>query len=105
MEEGLSSTIAAGGSDTFTVRIDTAKTGVKAGTISFTTNDPDEGAFNFNLTGNVTAPAAILASFDVGALESQFVFEQANQSLLSYPESNEQTHVYALGQLHQFDML
>lgn len=53
--EGLSATIAASSSDTFTVEMATAVVGVKSGDISFTTNDSDEGTFNFAITGEVTA--------------------------------------------------
>ncbi len=52
----LASTIAPGASDTFTVLLDTSKVGSFAGVLSFTTNDPDEKAFNFNLSAEVTAP-------------------------------------------------
>ena len=49
--EGLSASIAPGGSDTFQVRLDASKAGAKAGQITFTTNDPDESAFNFAISG------------------------------------------------------
>ena len=51
--EGLSSSIAPGGSDTFTVQLDTASLGTKSGEISFATNDSDENPFNFQVTGTV----------------------------------------------------
>jgi serralysin len=54
--EGLSASIAAGQSDTFTVRLDTATAGTKQGQISFTTNDGDESPFNFSITGTVVPP-------------------------------------------------
>jgi hypothetical protein len=52
--EGLSPSIPAGNSDTFTVRLDTSSVGTKSGQISFTTNDSDENPFNFSVTGTVS---------------------------------------------------
>ena len=54
--EGLSASIAAGGSDTFQVRLDTTSAGTKSGQISFTTNDSDENPFNFSIGGIVNPP-------------------------------------------------
>ncbi|WP_339613360.1 choice-of-anchor D domain-containing protein [uncultured Rubinisphaera sp.] len=53
--EGLSSSLAAGASDTFTVRMSTTTVGTKSGDIRFTTNDSNEGFYNFRITGTVTA--------------------------------------------------
>ncbi len=61
--EGLSSSIAAGGSDTFTVRLDTTSTGFKSGQISFADNDSDENPFNFAITGTVLSPPVTLYTF------------------------------------------
>jgi hypothetical protein len=61
LTEGLSASLAAGASDTFTVGLDTATVGTKAGDISFTTNDSDENPFNFRITGTVNAAATNLA--------------------------------------------
>ena len=52
--EGLSASLAAGESDTFSVRLETASPGTKTGQISFTNNDDDENPFNFEITGTVT---------------------------------------------------
>jgi hypothetical protein len=54
--EGLSASIAAGGLDTFTVRLDTSSPGTRSGQISFADNDGDENPFNFSITGTVTPP-------------------------------------------------
>jgi uncharacterized delta-60 repeat protein len=51
--EGLSTSLAPGASDTFTVRLDTSVAGPKSGNISFTTNDRDENPFTFAITGTV----------------------------------------------------
>ncbi|MFA6134057.1 MAG: choice-of-anchor D domain-containing protein [Phycisphaerae bacterium] len=59
LTEGLSTSLAAGASDTFTVRLDTATAGVKSGDISFATTDSDENPFNFRVTGTVTAASTI----------------------------------------------
>jgi hypothetical protein len=45
--------IAAGGSESFTVRLDSASAGTKAGDIVITSNDPDEDPFNFAISGVV----------------------------------------------------
>ena len=52
--EGLVGPLAPGASDTFSVRLDNDPEGLKAGDISFATNDPDENPFNFPITGEVT---------------------------------------------------
>ena len=54
--DGLSASLAPGVSDTFTVQLDTATKGTKAGDISFSTNDSDENPFNFRITGSVSGP-------------------------------------------------
>jgi hypothetical protein len=53
--EGLNGTIAAGASDTFTVRLDTGSAGAKGGDITISSNDPDEDPFNFAISGTITA--------------------------------------------------
>jgi RHS repeat-associated protein len=58
--EGLSSRLAPGASDTFTVRLDTTTAGTYSGQISFTTNDGDENPFNFTITGTVVMPTVIV---------------------------------------------
>jgi hypothetical protein len=50
----LETSLAAGASDTLTVRLDTTTAGTKTGDVSFTTNDSDETTFNFRITGVVT---------------------------------------------------
>jgi subtilisin family serine protease len=55
--EGLDSIINAGESDTFTIRMITSAAGSKSATISFNSNDEDEGTFNFTAIGSVAAPA------------------------------------------------
>jgi uncharacterized delta-60 repeat protein len=51
--EGLSPTLAAGQSDTFTVRLNSEQLGSFSGQITFQTNDADEGLFNFAISGSV----------------------------------------------------
>lgn len=55
--EGLSAIIAPGGSDTFTVQLDTAAPGTLGGPISFANGDADENPFLFHVAGAVTARA------------------------------------------------
>ena len=57
--EQLTSSLSAGFSDTFTVRLDTATLGTKSGQISFSNNDADETPFNFSITGTVLAAPEI----------------------------------------------
>src|SRR5262249_33543640 len=59
--EGLSASIAAGASDTFTVRLDSGTVGTKSGQISFANSDTNENPFNFTITGTVAAPIAEVA--------------------------------------------
>ena len=65
LTEPLASSIAAGASDTFTVRLDSAVAGTKSGSISFTTNDNDENPFDFPITGVVSD----CVEFTVGQVE------------------------------------
>ncbi len=51
--EGLSSSIAAGGSDTFTIKFVTTAKGSYTRMISFVTNDSNENPYNFYISGTV----------------------------------------------------
>ena len=52
IEEGLSSSIAPGKSDTFSVRLlGSGAPGARTGQITINNNDRDESPFNFNVTG------------------------------------------------------
>lgn len=62
------SSIAAGGSATFDILMDTSTPGLKLGTISFANNDGNENPFNFSLTGNVVVPEPATASLGMMAL-------------------------------------
>ncbi|MFO0821286.1 MAG: peptidoglycan DD-metalloendopeptidase family protein [Pirellulales bacterium] len=53
----LPSTIAAGATANFTLQLDTARAGKKAGEIRFQTNDNDESVFQFQVSGTVTGAA------------------------------------------------
>ena len=56
LTEGLPVSLAPGESDTFTVRLDTATPGTRTRDVTFTTNDEDEGLFNFRIVGMVRDP-------------------------------------------------
>ena len=56
--EGLSPSIAPGGSDTFTIQLNTTNIGSFTNDISFSNNDSDENPYNFRITGTVTPPAS-----------------------------------------------
>ncbi len=53
----LSSPLAPGGTETFTVRLDSVTLGTKPGSISFATSDPSIPTFSFPVTGVVNAVA------------------------------------------------
>lgn len=55
--DGLPTSLAPGGSDTFSVRLDSAVLGSKSGNITITSNDPDEDPFLIAIRGNVVANA------------------------------------------------
>src|SRR6185369_6044052 len=67
--EGLSASIAAGASDTFTVRLDGTTLGIQSGQISFATNDGDENPFNFSISGTVTAPEIAVSGLAVDIVD------------------------------------
>jgi Ca2+-binding RTX toxin-like protein len=56
--DGLVASLNPGESDTFTLRLDSATLGTKAGTVSFSNNDTDEDPFNFSITGSVELAVA-----------------------------------------------
>jgi Ca2+-binding RTX toxin-like protein len=51
----LAGPIAAGDSESFTVRLDTSSGGARGGDVVITSNDPDEDPFNFAISGTVIA--------------------------------------------------
>jgi len=53
--------VAASGSASFTVELDTSRAGEQFGALRFTTNDPDHPVFNFNVAGTVTGSAPATA--------------------------------------------
>ncbi len=59
LSEGLSTSLAPGASDTFTVRLDSTTAGTKTGDISFSNNDSNENPYNFRITGTVNTPPEI----------------------------------------------
>ncbi|MAE65710.1 MAG: hypothetical protein CMJ18_15685 [Phycisphaeraceae bacterium] len=52
--EGLSTSLAPGASDTFTVALDSSVVGEWLGQLGIVSNDPDEALFNFAIAGSVT---------------------------------------------------
>ncbi|HOX02772.1 MAG TPA: choice-of-anchor D domain-containing protein [Verrucomicrobiota bacterium] len=76
--EGLAASIAAGGQDTFTVRLDAAATGTYAGDVSFGNNDSNENPFNFRITGEV-APVVVLVP-EVEVMGNSVVIEDGDAS-------------------------
>ena len=55
--DGLPTSLVSGGSDTFTVRMDSAVLGSKSGNITIASNDPDENPFLIGIRGSVVASA------------------------------------------------
>ena len=58
--------IAPGASDTFQIQMDTATGGSRAGTVSFTSNDADEGAFDFAIKGSVATSPEVAVTGNSG---------------------------------------
>ncbi|MEG5257873.1 DUF4347 domain-containing protein, partial [Microcoleus sp. A2-D3] len=54
----LPASVAAGGSTTFQVQVDTTAVGNKTGTLQFVNDDSDENPFDFSISATVTATAA-----------------------------------------------
>jgi len=74
--EDLSSSLAPGASDTFTVRLETGSVGTFSGDVSFSTNDSDENPFNFRITGTVSggsSPTATLEPWDFPVAGSYYL--------------------------------
>jgi C1A family cysteine protease/Leucine-rich repeat (LRR) protein len=53
LTKGLPSSLSPGQSDTFTIRLNTTAVGIKAGDVSFSTNDTSKNPFHFRITGRV----------------------------------------------------
>ena len=70
--EALSSTIVAGSSDTFTVKLENSSAGVKNGQIVINSNDADEGAFEFDVEGDVAAPLVAALAENAGPADATF---------------------------------
>jgi hypothetical protein len=66
LAEPLAGTIHAGGSDTFTIRLDTEKDGTFGGPVSFSTNAAGMDPFNFRLAAVVTKSPNHAPSFTMG---------------------------------------
>jgi Ca2+-binding RTX toxin-like protein len=66
--KSLAPSIAPGASDFFLVNVPTTQSGVYGGNISFTTNDPDEGQFDFAVRASVIADDFAGNSSTIGSL-------------------------------------
>lgn len=53
LTKALAGQLNPGDSDTITIQLDTSAPGVKSGTVSFATSDPNQNPFTFAITGNV----------------------------------------------------
>ena len=78
LTERLSTYLAPGASDTFTVRLNTTTAGMKSGQITFANNDGDggdgvENPFNFSILGQVTAPEIEVSGHDVVIVDNSRV--------------------------------
>ena len=96
--EGLSASIAAGTSDTFTVELSTVTTGTFAGTVSFNNNDNDEDPFDFTISGTVLS--TLYAPTDIGLSANQ-IEENASTgtlvgTLTTVDADTPDTHTYTL---------
>jgi hypothetical protein len=82
--EPLSQSIAPGQTDNFQVRVDSNKVGVKSGSITFKTNDADEGSFNFALSATVAGPIRVAEAAGLGSAASPDDFQAGH--VLDAPE-------------------
>lgn len=83
--ESLSSSIPAGASDTFTVRLDTTVTGVKSGEIRLESNDQARNPFRFRVKGTVVDFVDDFETYPGGAWPAGW---RADGNAASYPSRN-----------------
>ena len=67
LTEGLPGALSPGSSDSFTVQLATGVPGTFAGDVTVATNDLDEGAFRFRITGEVTPSGPPEAELEIRA--------------------------------------
>ncbi len=70
---------AGGGTTTFTIRFDPSGTGLRTGTVSFSTNDSDENPFNFSVQGTGSGPQT---------------FDLAGNALSNSPYDGGETYIF-----------
>jgi hypothetical protein len=75
MVDGLTTRLAPGASDTFTVRMRTASAGVKGGIIRIATNDANENPFQIRVSGRVRTPATPVKHVTTSHLFSERLIE------------------------------
>ena len=83
LTEGLATSIATSGNDTFSVRLDSSVVGVKHGTISFVNNDTTLNPFNFAISGVVNAAAAATSTGVTSIISSGLSQLNSGNSLVS----------------------
>jgi len=83
LTEGLATSIATSGNDTFSVRLDNSVVGVKHGTISFVNNDTTLNPFNFAISGVVNAAAAATSTGVTSIISSGLSQLNSGNSLVS----------------------
>ncbi len=83
----LAGSIAAGGSDSLTLQLNTGTVGTFSGNVSFTDSAPSQSSFSFPITGTVTDPPPTLAGGSFNDDQSpptvSFQFSKTIQSLSS----------------------
>jgi len=104
--EGLSPTIAAGGSDTFEVQLVTNQPGVKGGMLTFKTNQHGAAEFSFKLVGTVTAASSSsLSAADFGAPDDAMRLVSGNDDPLLDIQHHNANHGAGFGHWHDFDLI
>ncbi|WP_158595921.1 CARDB domain-containing protein [Oleomonas cavernae] len=96
---GLVTSLAPGATDTFRVRMDAATAGTKTGQITFASNDPNESAFNFVVTGTVTGMTTD-AGNTLATATDLTLGNTVLQSVGSSPDSNDFFHFTAASSGH-----
>lgn len=74
LTEGLSSSLAPGASDTFTISMPASAAGAFSGNVTFASNDPSTAAFDFAVTGEVAdAPLVAVSRIDMTGIPAMIV--------------------------------
>ena len=106
IESPPSTNLASGASTTFRVLFMPSALGLRNATVTLTSNDPDEGTFQFAISGNCIAPPAVLALYPPAISRAINPATVTNETLrIANPGSATLTHTLSssLGRYHYRD--